>query len=287
MLKLGILKSKTGKSFSKPMHEAGLRALSVDGEYNVYECLPPDLEMTFNLLKTSGVRGVNVTIPHKVSVIPFLDELTDRAKLTGAVNTIIFEEDGKAIGDNTDLYGFWNAIPEYYRENIAGKNVALFGAGGAASACAIDFILNSVHYLTIYGRDLGKLEKFKLELESKNIKSDTKIKIDLFENLNLEDVFILTNTTPLGMYPDVDSSPVKLEQLKSLPKNALVYDIVYNPRKTVLLKDAESLGLKYLNGLEMLVLQGAESLKLWLKRHDVPIDAMREAVISIPTHSSL
>jgi shikimate dehydrogenase len=279
MIKLGILKSHGGKSSSKPMHSAALNNLGIEGEYTVYECLPEDLKKTFDELRKNKVRGVNVTIPHKIPVMSLVDKISERAKLIGAVNTIIFEEDGKSTGENTDMHGFWNAIPKEIREQANGKDVALLGAGGAACACAVAFIQNEVKTLKIYARDMNKLKAFKTELESKNLKSQTKIEIDLLENIDLSNTFILTNTTPVGMYPNSDSSPVKLEDLKKLPKGGLVYDIVYNPFETVLLKDAKSLGYKTLNGVEMLVLQGAESLKMWLKRNDVPVDVMRDAVV--------
>jgi len=280
MIKLGILKSPGGKSSSKPMHSSALSNLGIDGEYTVYECLPKDLKKTFDELKRNKVRGVNVTIPHKIPVMSFVDRISERAKLIGAVNTVIFEEDGKSTGENTDMHGFWNAIPKDIREQAKGKDVALLGAGGAACACAVAFIQNEVKTLKIYARDINKLKAFKNELETKNIKSQTKIEIDLLENIDLNNTFILTNTTPIGMYPNSNSSPVKLEDLKKIPQDSLVYDIVYNPFETVLLKDARSLGYKTLNGVEMLVLQGAESLKMWLNRNDVPVNVMREAVIT-------
>lgn len=281
MLKLGILKFSGSKSLSKPMHLAALKVLGLDGEYSIYECLPENLKPLFQELKDSGVRGVNVTIPHKIPIIKLVNKLTDRAKLVGAVNTVIFDKN-ETIGENTDLNGFFEAIPKQIRDKISGNDVALLGCGGAACACAIAFIQNNAKTLKIFARDIDKLTCFKNELELKKeiIKSNTNIEIGLLSEASLKNVYILTNTTPVGMSPDLDSTPISKEKLKDLREDALIYDIIYNPSETLLLKDAKSLGYKTLNGIEMLVLQGAESLKLWTGRNDIPIDVMREAVIN-------
>lgn len=280
MLKLGILKFSGSKSLSKPMHLAALKVLGLAGEYSIYECLPENLKSQIQELKDSGVRGVNVTIPHKIPLMKLVDKLTDRAKLVGAVNTVIFEKN-EAIGENTDLYGFFEAIPKEFKNNISESDVALLGCGGAACACAIAFIQNNVKTLKIFARDINKLKSFKADLEIKKeiLKSTTNIEIGLLSEVSLKDIFILTNTTPVGMSPDLDSTPIPKEKLKDLKKDALVYDIIYNPSETLLLKDAKSLGYKTLNGVEMLVLQGAESLKLWTNRNDIPIDIMRKGVL--------
>ena len=156
MLKLGLLKFSKSKSLSRPMHLAALETLGIEGEYSIYECSPESLNKQFQILKESGVRGVNVTIPHKIPLMKLVDQLTERARLVGAVNTVIFDNDGKTIGENTDLPGFFNAIPEEYRKDIKGKNVALLGCGGAACACAIAFIQNDVKTLKIFARDINK-----------------------------------------------------------------------------------------------------------------------------------
>ncbi len=276
MLKLGILKSSRSKSLSKPMHLSALEKLNLNGEYEIYECLPEDLKETFEKLKKEGVRGLNVTIPHKVSIIPFLDKLTERAKLINAVNTIIFNDSG-TIGENTDLTGFFSAIPEKFKKDIRGKEISMIGYGGAGSAIAYSFLMNDIKKLNIYGRNLEKLKNFKSMLKNNNFKSE--IVIDTMDKIDLSNTYILTNTTPIGMYPDIDSSPVRTEDLKKLPKSSLVYDIIYNPSKTKLLKEVEALGLETLNGIDMLVLQGAESLKLWTGKENIPVDVMKKAVL--------
>ncbi len=279
-IKLGIIRSPQGYSLSVPMHTAALQHLNINGEYKSYEANPEDLPFLFKKLKENYLRGVNVTIPHKILIIPLLDELTERARLIGAVNTIIFKE-GRSIGDNTDIGGFWESIPEKSKGNIIEKNVAMLGCGGATCACAVALISNKIKTLKVFARDKTKLQKFKCELEEKKeiLKSHTIIEANLLSNINLSDISMLVNTTPLGMYPDENSSPVAIDVLKHLPQDSIVYDTIYKPKETKLLKDAKSLRLKTINGIEMLVRQGAESLNIWLNQDIAPIDTMRNAVI--------
>ncbi len=279
-LKLGIIKSFGGPSLSTIMHTAALQHLNINGEYKAYEVKPKDLEKVFKELKKEKVQGVNVTIPHKINIISLLDELTDRARQIGAVNTVIFKENGKTTGDNTDSNGFWNAIPEGIRANIKDKNIAILGCGGAAHACAITFLSNNVSSIKIYGRNKNKLRDFKRFLTAvKTPRRGVSIGIDLLSNINLSNTHILINTTPVGMYPNTDESPIQKEDLKKLSKVAFVYDIIYNPLETKLLEYAKSSGLQTLNGVEMLVRQGAESLNIWLEKDIAPLEIMRNAVV--------
>ncbi len=279
-LKLGIIKSSGTLSLSVMMHTAALQHLNINGEYKAYEVKTEDLEKVFKKLKKENVKGVNVTIPHKINIIPLLDELTDRAKQIGAVNTVTFKDE-KSIGDNTDVSGFWDAIPTRIRENISKKNISILGCGGAAHACAVALLSNNVSSIKIYGRDKNRLDDFKnfLETNVKTPRQNISIKIDLLSNIDLSNTQILINTTPVGMYPNMDKCPIEKEDLKKLPKDAFVYDIIYNPPETKLLQYAKSLGLETLNGIEMLVRQGAASLNIWLEKDIAPLEIMRNAVV--------
>ena len=280
MLKLGILRSPSGKSLSTIMQTAALQYLNISGEYKSYEATSENLIKIFKELKTLGLIGFNVTIPHKINIIPLLDELTERAKLIGAVNTVTFK-DGKSIGDNTDAIGFWEGIPEDIRKKIPGQNITILGCGGAACAVAISFLLNKVKSLKIYGRNKDKLENFKkiLNERKEQLKLKTNIEVDLLSNINLSNTFMVVNTTPLGMSPNENESPITTNDLKKLPKDACVYDIIYMPEETKLLKEAKSLGKQTINGVEMLVRQGAASLGVWLGQDIAPLGAMRLAVL--------
>lgn len=274
MLKLGIIGFPLEHSLSPEMHSITLQNLNIVGEYKPYEIKEDEFEKKVKELIKSGLCGFNVTIPYKTKIIPLLDELSNEAKLAGAVNTVKIK-DGKLTGYNTDITGFFEAIPENIRKNISENHVVVLGNGGAARAVCIAFILNHAKSLTVYGRNKNKLEDFKGFLDTR--KKETKIDVGLISNLNLSDALILVNTTSVGMYPDVNETPVTKEDLKSLPDGALVYDIIYNPRETKLLKDANTLNIKTLNGLEMFIRQGAASLGIWLEQ-EPPLGAMRLAV---------
>lgn len=282
MLKLGIIGYPLEHSLSAAMHTAALQYLNISGNYRAFETKESELTKVFNQLKDSGIKGFNVTIPHKVKIAQLLDELTETAKLIGAVNIVTFR-DSKSIGDNTDAVGFWEAIPENLRKKIPDKKVSVLGCGGSAYAIVIALLLNKVKNIKVYGRDLEKLTNFKAFIESRNkmLNFGANIEIDLLGKINLRDTFMLVNTTPLGMYPEVDNSPLTINDLSKLPKNAFVYDIIYNPLETKLLCDASSLKLTTLNGIEMLIRQGAASLGIWLEQGVAPLGVMRLALQSM------
>ena len=282
MLRLGIIGFPLEHSLSPLMHTTALQNLNIVGEYKAYEIKEDNFEKKVKQLIASGLHGFNVTIPYKTRIIPLLDKLTKEAELAQAVNTVTIDKTGITTGSNTDITGFFEAIPEDIRKKIKETNVVVLGNGGAARAVCIAFLLNGIKRIKIYGRSKEKLERFKEFLtDRKNkLRTNTNIEVETCHGMSLPDnVKILVNTTPLGMYPNTDKSPVSIDDLKKLPKDALVYDIIYNPLETKLLKDAKSLNLKTLNGLEMFIRQGAESLGIWLKQ-DPPLGAMRLSVES-------
>lgn len=282
MLKLGIIGYPLEHSLSPVMHTAALQYLNISGSYRAFETKKDELEKIFNQLKDSGLKGFNVTIPHKTTIIPLLDELTETAKLVGAVNTVTFTKDKKSIGDNTDVTGFWEPIPEDIKTNIPNQTISILGCGGAALAVATALVTNKVKHLKIYGRDLEKLYQFKKLVSKTNetLKGETTIETGLLINIDLSNSSMLVNTTPIGRFPDIDNSPVLKQELRRLPGDAFVYDIVYNPSDTLLLQYARSLSLKTLNGIEMLIRQGAASLAIWLEQDisHAPLGAMRLAL---------
>lgn len=277
MLKFGIIKSEGTLSLSSIMHTAALQHLNINGEYKEYGINSENLQKEFNRLKSSNIKGLNVTIPHKISIIPLLDELTETAKLISAVNTITFNN-GKTIGDNTDIIGFWESIPEDIRNKIQDKNIAILGSGGTANAVAIACIQNNAKSIMVYGRDLKKLSEFKEFVDDTVQTLQCNVSTNTLDKIDLSNTFMLVNTTPVGMFPKINDSLISINDLKKLPKDAFVYDIIYNPQETKLLKDAKSLGLKTLNGVEMLVRQGAASLNIWLEKKIAPVEIMRLSI---------
>ena len=238
-MKCGLLGGKLGHSYSPQIHsQLG------DYSYELFEKKPEELE---DFLKNGDFRGLNVTIPYKKDVIPYLDELSPRAKRIGAVNTIVRREDGSLIGHNTDYFGF-EMMVRASGLSIAGKKVLVLGSGGAS--------MPVVAALTEQGANVIVISR-----SGENN----------YNNLHLHrDASVIVNTTPVGMYPNVGNSPLDLEQFPNLEG---VLDIIFNPARTQLLLDAEEKGLVAMNGLLMLVAQAKESAE-WFTGKAIPDDVI-------------
>ena len=247
--------------------EKAAEELNLPYSYEVFDVLPEDLE---KFLANVKLDGMNVTIPHKVEVMRLLDDLDQSARDVGAVNTIVF--DGIKIGYNTDGIGFLKSLEE---EGVVlgGKNILVLGAGGASRAILVSLVDNGAN-VTLVNRTRQKAEDLVSELDFQDV-----IKVVDYSSENLKDVLegadIIVNTTSLGMYPNVDETPVPKEFLK---RSHTVFDVVYNPLKTRLLLDAGEVGCKTISGVNMLVHQGAESLRIWLGI-EPPIQSMKDAVL--------
>lgn len=224
-MQCGLLGRKLGHSYSPQIHS---QLGSYD--YRLFEKEPEELE---DFLKNGDFTGLNVTIPYKKDVIPFLDELSPRAKALGAVNTIV-RRNGKLIGHNTDYFGFETMLLSS-GVSLQGKKALVCGSGGASStACAV------------------------LEAHGANVVVLSRTGKDNYQNLNRHsDAALIVNATPVGMYPNVEASPI--EDLAAFPMLEGVLDLVYNPARTSILLKAEALGIPCVNGLRMLVAQAKES----------------------------
>jgi len=280
MLRFGIIGFPLEHTLSPVMQTAALQQLNRLGEFKAYEVKEEDLKKVFEELKQKGGTGLSVTIPHKTKIISFIDKLSTKAKLANAVNTVKIEKDGTISGDNTDIVGFWDALDEDFKKKLKNHNVSVLGCGGACRAVCLALLENNVKNLKVYGRNKEKLEAYKVFLlnTKEKLKSKTNIEIDLLDKVDFSQSALLVNTTPVGMHPNVDNSPLPIENLQALPKDALVYDIIYNPSETKLLKDAKSLNLKILNGIEMLARQGQAALSIWLDEEVSALVAMRTAI---------
>ena len=260
-------------SMSPIMHNAALKDLSLDYVYVAFNIPPNDLKKAVLGFKMFSIKGINVTIPYKEKIIPYLDEIDPLAEKIGAVNTI--KNEGKyLIGKNTDASGAKKALLDAGCE-ITGKKALILGAGGAAKAVgfAISEDLDAVYIA-------NRTEKRAIKL-AKDLTNKTTIKavgknmsINTLKNL-VNDVDILINTTPLGMYPDIEESPISKEMLHN---NLFVFDIVYNPLETRLLKEASKIGCKTLGGLDMFVNQGALAFEWWTGKKP-NLNLMKEKVV--------
>ena len=271
----GLIGDPIEHSMSPAMHNAAFKNRGLDYVYLPFRVAKTRLGEAILGIKALNIRGLNVTIPHKVSVIPLLDELDPLAEKIGAVNTII-NNDGVLKGYNTDAHGFLRALLEQDIEPD-GKSIVMLGAGGASRA--ISFILaERGANLVILNRQLELDWAVKLGNSiSRTFGREVKA-LELNEQ-NLAPVLrkanILVNTTSVGMSPNTNETPIPARLLES---DLVVFDIVYNPVKTKLLTEAESAGAKAISGLEMLVWQGALAFEMWTGL-TAPLEIMRKATI--------
>ena len=246
-------------SISPFIHNTAFEATATNGVYVAWEIETSDLEQTIRNIRRYQMFGINLSMPYKEQVIPYLDELSDEARLIGAVNTVV-NHDGILIGYNTDGKGFFKSLPSF---TITGKKMTLLGAGGAAKSIFAQAILDGANQISVFVRE-SSMEKTKSYLD--RLEEQTGFKVDLYA---LEDVSelqariaesdLLVNATSVGM--DGQSSPVPESIV--LPETILVADIIYKPFETPFLKWARSQGNPGVNGLGMLLHQAAEAFQLW------------------------
>ena len=262
------------------MHNAAFDALGLDWRYVP---LPVDIEPAGRMgeavagLRALGLRGANVTVPHKQAVMPHLDELTAAAQAIGAVNTIVVSQDGSMLGDNTDARGFVADL-RAHGVPLAGTSVALLGAGGSARAVLYGLAEAGCSAITVLNRTVSKAEELVgamraifpgCALAAGSLPSDLAGLAD--------SAALIVNCTSLGMTPNVDGLPWN-ETLPFQPGQT-IYDLVYNPPRTRLLRKAEADGARAIGGLGMLIWQGAIAFKLWTGQQP-PVEVMERAALA-------
>ena len=267
---VGLIGHPVEHSFSPPMHNAAFEALGMDYAYVAFDVDPSNLESAIEGAKSLNVKGFNVRIPHKIEVMEHLDEIDEVAGLIGAVNTIDFKD---MKGYNTDGIGAVRAIEEV--TSIKNSNVVVAGAGGASRAISFYIAKYGADELTILNRNVEKAQSLAGDVSDSgligNVESDSISEIGDY----LVDADILIDTTPVGMHPNIDDEPIA--KSADMHENLVVFDAVYNPNETVLIKEAIEAGAKPVYGIKMLLYQGAESFKIWTGR-DAPIDVMEDAL---------
>lgn len=256
-----VLGNPVSHSLSPVMHNSAFAHMGYNAVYLAFQVM--DIASAITGLKGLGIKGASVTIPHKVAVKPLLDELDENALKIGAVNTILNKE-GRLFGYNTDCMGAIAALSE--KTTIRGKDVVIIGAGGAARAIGFGIISEGGN-LTVLNRSTDKGEQLAKDLGAEFCP------LSEFSRAKCQ---VLINTTSVGMTPHVEAMPV---QKKDLEKEMVVMDIVYNPLKTTLLKEAENIGCITVDGVSMFVCQGAAQFELWTGEK-APVHVMREVVIN-------
>ncbi|WP_296790627.1 shikimate dehydrogenase [uncultured Methanobrevibacter sp.] len=266
---VGLIGHPVEHSFSPPMHNAAFKALDMDYAYVAFDVDPSDLKSAIEGAQSLNIKGFNVTIPHKIEVMQYLDELDEVAELIGAVNTIDFKN---LKGYNTDGIGAIKAIEAV--SPVKDKNVIVAGAGGASRAISFYLAKYGASSITVLNRNEDKAQSLAGDILASDLIDD--VKADSISKISscLKDADILVNTTPLGMHPNVDGSVASSDDMH---ENLVVFDAVYNPHETLLLKEAAKAGAKPVYGIKMLLYQGAESFKIWTGS-EPPIDVMENAL---------
>ena len=221
-------------------------------------------------LRTNGFQGFNVTIPLKVPIVLFLSGVDNVANIAGCANTIKVLNDGSLYGYNTDVYGFVEAIPEKFRKEINGADIAILGNGGAARAVGVGISILKAKKIDFYVRNIINA-KDTIDAVRTHF-PEVEVNCKLIESLkDLSSYKMLINTTPIGMRSKaMGISPVDEDVVKTMNKSSVIYDIVYNPLKTELINIAKRNGIQTIQGLDMLIYQGAKAFEIWTgKKPDV------------------
>ncbi|MBI4684972.1 MAG: shikimate dehydrogenase [Nitrospirae bacterium] len=265
---VGLLGYPVEHSLSPAMHNAAFERLKLDFCYIAFPVRPELLKEAVKAVRALDLAGVNVTVPHKEKVIPFLDEVDKEAFFIGAVNTIV-NKNRKLIGYNTDGRGFMRSLSEK-GISVRNRNVLIVGAGGASRAVGY-YLCQKAARLFLY--DIDKKKAVKLSNVLNKIRNNVSFLNLQSSTFNLDEIDVIVNATPLGLKKD-DPLPINVDLLKS---EHIVCDLIY--KKTKLLEIASRKGCKTLNGLGMLLWQGVLAFELWTGKRP-PVDIMRKALIS-------
>lgn len=268
---VGVFGSPIEENPTCVIEEAGFQALGLNYRYLTVRVEPKDLAAAMAGLKAFQMRGINLTIPHKVEVLKYLDELSPAAKVIGAVNTVV-NNNGVLYGENTDGKGFLKALKDA-GVPLTGKKLTLLGAGGAARAVAVECALDGAKEIVIFNRNAARGEELAALLNEKT--SCHAQYVPWTGTMDIPaDTDILINATSVGLYPNVEEKPDINYQ--SISPDMVVSDVVINPPDTLFLKEAEKRGAKTVNGLGMLVNQAAVNFTLWTGK-EAPWQVMYDA----------
>lgn len=273
---LGVIGYPIAHSLSPVMHNAAMAELGVDWVYVPFPIHPDHLAEAVRGFNAIGVQGFNVTIPHKQAIMPLLTDISPVAQAIGAVNTVCQTERGW-LGTNTDAAGFLAPLLPLQRDWSQASAVIL-GNGGAARAVVAGCAQLGCRLIQVVGRNPEKLLQFQQSWQ--NTRENLTLSVHRWEKLPelLPQATLVVNTTPMGMHPQDQVSPLSLAETQTIATGTIAYDLIYTPRPTLFLRQMQSQGAMGLDGLEMLVQQGAAALQLWLQQ-PVPVEVMRQALL--------
>jgi shikimate dehydrogenase len=268
----GVLGFPAKHSLSPLMHNRAFTALGIPAEYRIFEKSPQELKFFLTSLAEEHIRGLNVTIPYKEAVLEYLKKESPEVRFTGAANTVIVKDNDYLEGWNTDGIGFHRHLATDLQFDPHDKTAVVLGAGGAAKAVTDQLARKGVKAIIIYDVDRERSTKLAAKL-SQEFPAVSSTCADALEDIDLRSVDLLVNATPIGMKKE-DPCLIPADKLHS---GLLVYDLIYNPAETELLRRARAKGAAVSNGLGMLLYQGARSFELWTGK-DAPVELMRQAL---------
>jgi len=274
---LGVIGHPVKHSLSPVMHNAALNHLGLDYVYIPLPVEPQNLQIAIQGFTTIDVVGFNVTIPHKQAILPLLSEIEPIAKSVGAVNTVS-RKNNKWIGTNTDVEGFLAPLQTTPNQDWTEKVAVILGNGGAARAVVAGCTQLGFAEIHVVGRNMQNLQQFR------NSWGNSPLTVNLYVHTwdslpkLIPQANLLVNTTPIGMHPYIEESPLSAAEMAQIPPGAIAYDLIYTPNPTKFLQQAQPAGAIAIDGLEMLVQQGAAALKIWLEQQTVPVEVMRQVL---------
>lgn len=272
---LGVIGHPVEHSLSPVMHNAAIADLGVDYVYLPLPIKPDDLEKAIAGFEVLGLVGFNITIPHKQSILPLLNHISPEAEMIGAVNTVWRDGDGWS-GTNTDVKGFVAPLQDLQKDWSQITPIIL-GNGGAARAVVVGCWQLGCSEIIVVGRNQDKLKQFKQSWCNTPLYESISIHdFSALPNLIPESILVV-NTTPVGMYPEVNNSPLEEEVVAKITSDIIAYDLIYTPDSTKFLQEFNNKGAITINGLEMLIQQGAAALEIWLQQV-VPVEVMRKSI---------
>ncbi|WP_028399273.1 shikimate dehydrogenase [Ectobacillus panaciterrae] len=267
----GVIGNPIGHSLSPLMHNDAFSALGIDAHYHAFRIEEEKLADAVSGFQAIEISGFNVTIPHKVAIMNYLDDIDELAKQIGAVNTVV-NEGGRLVGYNTDGIGYVRSLQAISKDPLSKKRILLLGAGGACRAIYFSLASVGVTEIDIANRTVSRaaalIEACEHTIRSRALTPEAAAGMQ-------QEYDIIINTTAVGMYPKTEDTPLVIQKLK---KDAIVSDIIYNPLQTKLLKDAQRAGAVTQNGIDMFVYQGAMAFELWTKKWP-DVERMKQLVI--------
>ncbi len=275
----GVFAYPVKHSLSPLMHNAAFQAVGLPHYYHGFEIDPDNIGLAVQSIRALGIGGVNVTIPHKQAVMPYLDEIDEEAKVIGAVNTIV-QREGRLYGYNTDGAGYVRSLLDETSIILKKSQVLILGTGGATKGIAVYLLKNGCPSITLTNRTEAKANQLAEQLDTYKAKQGLSAAVTALPwqkaVSEYADYQLIINTTSLGMWPEVDHTPITCEQVT---EQTIVSDIVYNPLKTKLLQLAENNGASIHPGLGMFVYQGAIAFE-YFTGVEAPVQVMKETVLA-------